>query len=68
MTELVVGVANLLNELFIPYPTTVFNLDEVNRMLESTIWSRGDMVGKKARSSDPTEPITIDLRGLSISD
>jgi hypothetical protein len=33
MKELVVGIANILSQLFLPYPTSVVNLDGVDKML-----------------------------------
>jgi len=92
MTELIVGVANILSYLFLPYPITVSNLDGVGKLLPKfSSWSGAAQGGEKPSSSrsfkkttamrsanhyhlppppssNPVEPVIIDLTGLSIAD
>ncbi len=45
MTELVVGLANILSHLFLPKPRFVNNLEQVDRMLKSPSWTESSPRG-----------------------
>mmetsp|Transcript_12056 Transcript_12056/g.24884 ORF Transcript_12056/g.24884 Transcript_12056/m.24884 type:complete len:105 (+) Transcript_12056:2-316(+) len=51
MTELVVGVANMLSQLFLSKPITVSNLDQVDKMLSSPLWQEGGNSATSATTS-----------------
>jgi len=84
MTEVVVGLANILSHLFLPKPTILKNLEDVDKMLKSPLWSNKKASPKssnnkkvaksksnrspRATSSNSVDDIVIDLTGLSIND
>eukprot|EP00536_Pseudo-nitzschia_multiseries_P009817 jgi/Psemu1/24346/gm1.24346_g len=78
MTELVVGTANILSNLFLRYPITVDNLEGVDKILPKfSSWTEDDSGGRgklktarsmKTNTADEVDPLVIDLTGLSISD
>mmetsp|Transcript_20194 Transcript_20194/g.50247 ORF Transcript_20194/g.50247 Transcript_20194/m.50247 type:complete len:414 (-) Transcript_20194:157-1398(-) len=72
MTELVVGITNILSLLFLSKLITVSNLDQVDKMLSSPVWQkkavRSSNRNPRAPSSDSVDDVVIDLTGLSIND